>query len=188
MVSTSQCSLVRLSNQIPTIFGRSFVRRRGTASVELVVVIIPLLLILFNCLEFSRFAQSKMVLQHAATAGVRSCAVTRDTYNPGIHGPVDDYKRAVTAALGPWRTSNRLRGVQYPGGCVEPANPKDENGMLRLKISADYSCGYPLTFCRAIRARDGVVKLTAEATFPKQGAKYDVQYSSGSANLSNPNG
>lgn len=141
---------------------------------ELVVVIVPMVLILMNALEFSRFSQCKMVLKHAAVVAARSCAVTRGTLNPGFTGKPDDYKLAARQTLLPWRNSGRLNVSEVT--CDEPADPKDEHGLLTARLKASYKCLSPLSFCFAMRGSASRVPLRAEASFPRQGAKYDVHY------------
>ncbi len=141
---------------------------------ELLVVIVPILLILVNALEFSRYTQCKMVLQHAAVVAVRSCAVTRNTMNPGFTGSADDYKKAARAAVLPWRNAGRLNLAEVT--CEDPADPRDDSAVLTSKLRASYTCLSPLSFCLAMRRGNPSVIMRVSATYPRQGAKYDVHY------------
>ena len=150
--------------------------RRGAAIVEVLLVIMPLVIILVNTLEFSRYAQCKMVLKHAAVVAARSCAVTRATLNPGFLGRPNDYKKAARESITPWRTSGRLNVSDVT--CEEPPDPKDTSGIVSTQISASYKCVSSLSFCTALRLGSPTrnVLLKASASYPRQGAKYDVRY------------
>ena len=141
---------------------------------ELLIVIVPLVLILVNALEFSRYTQCKMVLQHAAVVAVRSCAVTRGTMNPGFTGSESDFKKAANAAILPWRNAGRLHLAEVT--CEDAPDPNDESGIVTTKLRASYTCLSTLSFCLAMKRGKPSVIMSATATYPRQGAKYDVHY------------
>ena len=122
--------------------------RSGAAIVESLLVLPVLTMLAMNALEFSRYAQVRMLVRYAQVQGLRECSVSGDhEHNPTGNAQGNEKAKAVVKeALKPWE--GKWLDSAIPGCDVR--DRYSESSPVYFPLSATYKCSYALSFCKAM--------------------------------------
>jgi Flp pilus assembly protein TadG len=165
--------------------------RRGAAYVEFLIAFPPIFLMFLGLWQLGIMFVASLVVQHAAVCAARAAAVA-------IAEPVDtphtlgDFGRVMATDAAYLAASPLLNGgaisslsVEFPsdaGGAGERTTYQPSStakpSMVRVRVKADFVCAVTpvnVLVCGLNGAGGGgatTTQLTAEASFPYQGANY----------------
>ena len=145
--------------------------KRGAVLVEFAIAFMPLMITFSSFVQLQQMATARIVVKHATIVGGRAAAVisnkNRNTPDAEDNDNVDEVKKGVVAALGPWKTKLTVDvKVDDTSSC------KDPYGMVSVTVNADYKCSVPfsnLFMCGASKTHSFKPMVSR---FPHQGARY----------------
>lgn len=158
---------------------------RGAVFVEFLIAFMPLMTIFLSLCELTRYAATRVAVQHAAGIGARACAVTMNP-NPtsgALDGSEADVDKAVKYALSPWTGSAISIGsfnVPLRSGilkldaatCTTSANEADPHGQDKVTVSGQYKCSIPIA--KTLVCSGGTKDISVTSSYPHQGANYKI--------------
>lgn len=143
---------------------------RGSAYVEFLVAIIPMLVIFWGLLQISGLLLADLVVRHAAMNAVRAAIVCDSDEN--TTGQSGAQTCALQAATDTTRSVSSITATRVTvNGASEQGN-----SPVTVSVSADYRCQLPLVGGLACSLAAGGAASTAtiqrSATLPNQGHYY----------------
>ena len=146
--------------------------KRGAVLVEFAIAFMPLMITFSSFVQLQQMATARIVVKHATIVGGRAAAVisnkNRNTPDADDADNVEEVKKGVMAALGPWRGAMANVDVKVD----DASNCEDPYGMVSVTVTADYKCSVPfsnLFMCGAGKTHS-FKPMTSR--FPHQGARY----------------
>lgn len=124
-------------------------RRRGTTSVEMSLVLVPVLMFFFGVFEYGRFFLDRNIVNNAARGACRYAIVnnTSSTINTSVQNVVAKYMAGRNVDFSSFTVSlsgvSASTGTTYTGNNVTNLMPGD---MISVTITATYSFIVPIPF------------------------------------------
>jgi len=146
--------------------------KRGAVLVEFAIAFMPLMITFSAFVQLQQMATARIVVKHATIVGGRAAAVisnkNKNTPDAKDADNVDEVKKGVMSALGPWKgkMSNVDVKIDDTSTCDDPY------GMVSVTVTADYKCSVPFSNLFMCGAGKTHAFKPMIARFPHQGARY----------------
>lgn len=143
---------------------------RGSAYVEFLVAIIPMLVIFWGLMQVSGLLLADLVVRHAAMNAVRAAIVCDSDQNAAGDAGADTCAQQAAGD-----TTKAVSSITATHVVVDGASEQG-NAPVTVSVSADYQCQVPLVGGLTCSLVAGGVSSTAtiqrSATLPNQGHSY----------------
>jgi Flp pilus assembly protein TadG len=130
--------------------GRRARGESGQALVEFTLVAMVFFLIVFGIIDFARFFQSWVTVQHAAREGARYAITGRvdcDTYSDNRQGCIQYVAKQATTGLSgaPGNVTVSFKSWDYPGYTQEhDGSAGDQCDAMEVKVDYDFTFAAPI--------------------------------------------